>query len=278
MSEVEIGASVLASPARRDALERGAIGRRERSLVALRRGKYARHALFRARDTDVAVDATLRAAAARSGRTGAALAVTLEDMRRKVREHPVPLEICFVVDNSYSLRADDVVETVKGLVFRLLEDATAQGDRVSLVAFRSGVAESTVALRPTASLALASRALAEVPLAGRTPLADALRRSRALLRQERAKRPNAVPLVVAVTDGLPNVPLTSRTTAVEDCERECVSLRRAGVGLIVIDAEVARPGAAGSCGRRLAAAAGGTWLPLADVSPQSFAALARRRG
>ena len=37
---------------------------------------------------------------------------------------------------------------------------------------------------------------------GQTPLADALRRARILLRQELSKHPNAVPLVVAVTDGL----------------------------------------------------------------------------
>jgi magnesium chelatase subunit D len=203
--------------------------------------------------------------------------VGVEDMRRKVREHRVPLEVCFVVDNSYSLRADDAVETVKGLVFRLLEGATGRGDRVSLVAFRSGLPEATVALRPTASLALASRALRDVPLSGRTPLADALRRAGRLLRQEHAKRPNARPLVVVVTDGLPNVPLSPRSTAVGDCEHECRALRRAGIGLIVIDAEIPRVGGATeSCGARLAHAAHGVHLPLADLAPASFEALARR--
>ena len=74
-----------------------------------------------------------------------------------MREHRVPFEVCFVVDNSYSLHADRLVEKVKGLVFGLLEDAAGRGDRVSLVAFRSGVAEATVALRPTGSLRVARR-------------------------------------------------------------------------------------------------------------------------
>ncbi|MBM4364294.1 MAG: VWA domain-containing protein, partial [Deltaproteobacteria bacterium] len=181
------------------------------------------------------------------------------------------------VDNSYSLRADEVVETVKGLVFALLDDATARGDRVSLVAFRSGVAEATIALRPTASLVLAARVLRDVPLSGRTPLADALRRAGRLLRQERSKRPNARPLVVAITDGLPNVPLSPSSDAVDDCERECVALRRAGIGLVVIDAELPRRSEeAAGCGRRLARAAGGTHLPLAEASPLAFERLLRK--
>ena len=44
-------------------------GRRARSLVGRRRGKYARHRLARPGDHDVALDATLRAAAVRGGAT-----------------------------------------------------------------------------------------------------------------------------------------------------------------------------------------------------------------
>ena len=36
----------------------------------------------------------------------------------------VPFEVCFVVDNSWSVHADRLVEQVEGLVFGLLEDAT----------------------------------------------------------------------------------------------------------------------------------------------------------
>lgn len=265
-------AHALAVAPRSDKHERGAIGRRERSLVSLRRGKYSRHRLARPGDVDVAVDATVRAAAARAGRAGAELAVAPEDVRRKVREHRVPFEICFVVDNSYSLHAERLVEKVKGLVFRLLEDASARGDRVSLVAFKSGVAEATVALRPTASSALAARRLREVPLSGRTPLAHALELARRMLRQEQAKRPNARPVVVVVSDGLPNVPLRAGRDPVEDALAEARALRRAGASLVVIDAE--SPGRAREgCGPRLADAGGGLYLPAADVSANFFAAL-----
>jgi magnesium chelatase subunit D len=236
--------------------------------VALRRGKYSRHRLAGPRDRDVAYDATVRAAAVRAGQRGARLVVEPADLRRKVREHRVPLDVCFVVDNSYSLQADRLVEKVKGLVFRLLEDAATRGDRVALVAFRSGVAESTLALRPTSSLSRAADSLRRIPLSGRTPLADALVRAGRVLRQERYRRPNARPVVVVVSDGLPNVALRRGRDPVSDTLVEARSLRRAGIGLVVVDASP--PGRPSSCGRELAEAGGGRWLAIAELSPDVF--------
>ena len=126
------------------------------------------------------------------------------------------------------------------MVFELLEDATQQGDKVSLVAFRGGVPEATVALPPTSSRALARRRLEEIPLSGQTPLADALRRSRLLLRGELVRHPNSVPLVVVVSDGLPTVPLRRGADPVADLLAEGRALRRARMGCVV--AEVAGEG------------------------------------
>jgi magnesium chelatase subunit D len=216
---------------------------------------------------DIAVDATLRAAAVRAGRRDEPLRVTTEDLRRRVREHRVPYDLCVVVDNSYSLHADRLVEKVKGLVFALLEDAVGRRDRVSLVAFKPGLPEAVVALRPTTSLTLASRRLRSVPLSGRTPLAHAAFVTRRLLHQELAKRPNVRPMVAVVSDGLPNVPLHRGGDPLADVLAEGRALRRAGFGVLVLDAAAGRtPG----CGLALAEAAGGLHLPLADVAPGIF--------
>jgi magnesium chelatase subunit D len=251
---------VLDQPVRVDRLDRAAIGRRARSRVTRRTGKYSRHRLLRT-GTDVAADATLRAAAARGALP---LAVEPGDLRGKIREHASPLAVCIVVDNSYSLHADRLVERVKGLTFRLLENAAARGDRVALVAFKGGVPEATVALPLTRSLPLARRRLEAIPLSGRTPLADALLRARRLLRQELRKRPNAYPLVVAVTDGLPTVPLRPGGDPFEDVLAEARALRRAGIPCVVADASASRSGR--SCGPELAAVSGGTYLRLDDLT------------
>ena len=237
--------------------------------MALRRGKYSRARLARAHDRDLALDATVRAAAARTGRRGLPFSVDAEDMWRKVREHRVPLEVCFVVDNSYSLHAERLVEKVKGLVFKLLEDAASRGDRVSVVAFKSGVPEATVALRPTGSLVLAAACLRRIPLSGRTPLAAALELAGRLLRQELHKRPNARPVVVVVSDGIPNVPLRRGGDPLADVLAQARALRRARASCVVVDA--VPPGReTQSCGRALADAAGGLHVPIDDVSPGVF--------
>jgi Mg-chelatase subunit ChlD len=245
---------------RLDRIERARLGRRARSFVGRRRGKYSRHRLARPGDHDLALDATLRAALVRAGR--APVEITRDDLRRKIREHRSPFSVCFVVDNSWSVHAERMVEKVKGVVFELLEDATRRGDKVSLVAFRGGVAEATVALPPTSSRARARRRLEDIPLSGQTPLADALRRARLLLRGELLRHPNAVPLVVVVSDGLPTVPVRRGADPVADLLAEGRTLRRARIGCVV--AEVAEP--EHGCAAALAEASGGTRLPLSALA------------
>jgi len=160
-----------------------------------------------------------------------------------------------------------MVEKVKGLAFRLLEDTAHRGDRVALVAFKGGVPEATVALPPTRSVALAFRRLRAVPLSGQTPLADALARARRLLRQDAFKRPNAVPVVVVVTDGLPTVALRSGGDPLADVLAEGRELRRAGIFCVVVDAARPGPSAEASCGRALAQASGGLRVRMAELAP-----------
>jgi magnesium chelatase subunit D len=258
---------VFAWPRRPDRVERSRPGRRARSLAAHRKGKYSRHRLAPPGPVDVAIDATLRAAAMRGGRTP--LLVEPGDLRRKVREHRSPFAVCFVVDNSWSVHAERMVEKAKGVVFRLLENATVSGDRVALVAFRGGLPEATVALPFTSSLAAATRRLRRIPLAGQTPLADALRRARILLRQELSKHPNAIPLVVCVTDGEATVPLRAGSDPSADALSEGQSLGRARIGLVVADTSDGTHG----CAAELALAAGGTRIPFAELVPHLELAL-----
>ena len=157
-----------------------------------------------------------------------------------------------------------MIERVKGVVFRLLEDATGRGDKIALVAFRGGLPEATVALPFTSSLAAATRRLKRVPLSGQTPLADAVRRARILLRQELSKHPNAVPLVVVVTDGEATVPLHPGGDPVADLLAEGKALRRARILCVVADASQTGRGWSVA----LADAAGGACIPLGALVPE----------
>lgn len=247
-------------------MERVGLGRRARSLMSRRVGKYSRHRLTRRDSWDVAVDATVRAAAARTGASGG-LAIDPGDVRWKIREHRSPLAVVLIVDNSYSLRAEHVIEAAKGLAFRLLEDATHHGDKIAIVAFSGGLPEATVALPLGRSLPLARRRLERIPLSGRTPLADALRRGHRLLRQERHKHTGAVPLLVVITDGLPTVPLHAGGDPLADTIVQARALRRAGIRSVVVDAAPAGSvDAARSCAPALAEASRGTYLRIGQLT------------
>jgi magnesium chelatase subunit ChlD-like protein len=253
-------AAVFAGHRRRDRVERARLGRRARSFVGRRRGKYTRHRLAVPNERDVAVDATLRATAIRTRRRP--LAVRPEDLRRRVREHRSPFSVCFVVDNSWSVHAERMVGKVKGVVFELLDDATRRGDKVALVAFKGGIPEATVVLPPTRSRVRARRRLEEIPLSGQTPLADALRRARRLLRGELMRHPNAVPLLVLVSDGLPTVPLRPGGDPVADTLTEARALHRARIGCVVAEVPSTTDGHAAA----LAEAAAGLRLPLGELA------------
>jgi magnesium chelatase subunit D len=243
---------------RRDALARAATGRHAESRTSRRAGKYSRHRL--GASPDVAVDATLRAAAARE-RT-LPLTVEGEDLRRKLRQHHSPLAVVFVVDNSYSLAAEAMIDQVKGLAYALLHDAANHGDRLAVVAF-GGFAEATVALPFTRSARRARERLEQLPVSGRTPLADALVRAHRLLRQERAKHPNTVPYIVAITDGRGTVPLRSGGDATQDTLDQARRIARDRIGVLVADAAApGSPEALAARAHELAAAARGECVPF----------------
>jgi magnesium chelatase subunit D len=264
---------MLAGLHRRDQAEREAIGRRGRSLVQRRAGHYSRARRAQSRVVDVALDATLRAAAARTG-VRRPLRIRRDDLRRKVRDHRSPFAVALVVDNSYSLAAESMLERVKGLALRILEEPAHRGDKVALVAFRGGVPEATVALPLTRSRRLARRRLEQMPVSGRTPLPDALRRGRRLLRQERVRHPDSVPLLVAITDGRPTVALRPGGDPLADMLAEAYELRRARIACVVVDAAVpGSPEAALRGAHALARAAGGVEMPLAALVPERFIGL-----
>lgn len=137
---------------------RSATGRRCEAIVSQRRGKYSRARLASTSVRDVALDATLRAAASRlSGSRDGGLEVWPEDIRERIRRHRSPYVIALVMDNSWSIHVDRTLETTKGVVPALLKDARARKDKVAIIAFcHNRRPDATVCLPPTSSY---SRAL-----------------------------------------------------------------------------------------------------------------------
>lgn len=105
----------------------------------------------------------------------------------------------FVVDSSGSQAAQQRMRAVKGVAQALLESSVDHKDEVAVIAFRGAKAE--IVLEPCRDADAASRALEFLPTGGRTPLAHALELAGSLV--------NAGSVLILLTDGRSNVPLTS---------------------------------------------------------------------
>ena len=181
----------LAVVRRIDSLKREGSGRR--SVTESRDGKYVRSRIPETIGMDIALDATIRAAAPHQmGRKGS-LAVKIEasDLREKVRERKMGNTVLFVVDASGSMGAQQRMTAVKGAILSLLIDAYQKRDRVGLVVFRGQTAE--VLLPPTSSVELARKYMQHLPVGGKTPLAQGLSKAFEVIQREKMINPHTIP-------------------------------------------------------------------------------------
>jgi magnesium chelatase subunit D len=94
----------------------------------------------------------------------------------------------------------------KGAILSLLTDAYQRRDRVGLVVFQKD--RATLVLTPTNSIQLAQRALADIPVGGKTPLSAGLFLAHSVIKKERLAHPDVNPLMILLTDGAGNVSMT----------------------------------------------------------------------
>ena len=198
-------------------------GRRARTVSGSPSGRYVGAAVPPEKANDLALDATLRAAAPHQMQRRDNLAteelsekaptflIEPWDVRDKVRETKTGSMILFVVDASGSMGAQRRMVAVKGAILSLLLDAYQRRDRVGLIAFRGTSAQ--VLLPPTSSVDLAHNMLQEMPTGGRTPLSRGLLLAMEVIEAEKQKDRNVLPLLVVLSDGRANVAMGSASTS-----------------------------------------------------------------
>ncbi|MCW4044369.1 MAG: putative cobaltochelatase [Candidatus Bathyarchaeota archaeon] len=223
-----------------DQMKRSNRGRRSKSRSSSKTGRYVASAIPKGKVSDLAFDATLRAAAPfqnrRKKESGSACALLIEnsDLREKVRERKVGNLIVFVVDASGSMAAEERMTATKGAIVSLLLDAYQRRDRVGMIAFRKNTAE--LVLPPTNSVELAQRCLAKLPTGGRTPMAHGLNLGLETVKEHVRRDKEMIPLMVLVSDGRANVPLNGGDP-VEDAKAAARAINSAGIKSIAIDTE-----------------------------------------
>lgn len=213
-------------------------GKRSLTMTDLMQGRYARAEIPKAKTSDIAFDATLRAAApyqkARPS-NGCAVVIRKDDLRSKVREKRTGNIFLFVVDASGSMGARERMKTVKGVIFKILLDAYQKRDRVGMVAFRKNQAE--VLLPVTRSVDFAQKKLATMPTGGKTPLAKGLLKAEDVLDMLYRQDANQDPVMILITDGRATSSLNKGTNPVTDALEEAKRIGRRNIPVAVIDTE-----------------------------------------
>lgn len=213
-------------------------GKRSLTMTDLMQGRYVRAEIPKAKTSDIAFDATLRAAApyqkARPS-NGCAVVIRKDDLRSKVREKRTGNIFLFVVDASGSMGARERMKTVKGVIFKILLDAYQKRDQVGMVAFRKNQAE--VLLPVTRSVDFAQKKLATMPTGGKTPLAKGLLKAEDVLDMLYRQDANQDPVMILITDGRATSSLNKGTNPVTDALEEAKRIGRRNIPVAVIDTE-----------------------------------------
>ncbi|MEA2684725.1 MAG: magnesium chelatase subunit [Chloroflexota bacterium] len=252
----------------RERRQRRAAGKRTKSATDTRRGRYVRATQVE-KTTDLALDATLRAAAPmqRSRREAAVAAgeeegqhLRLErhDLRQKVRDRKIGNLIVFVVDASASMDAEQRMNATKGAVLSLLRDAYVRRDKVALVVFSGR--EAKVVLRPTSSVEMAEKRLSRLTVGGTTPLTHGLVEGLRMIRGEKLKNPDVYPLLVLISDGRGNISVAGDEPLLE-AQRVAEQIKQEGVRALIIDS--ARDYSRSLPARRLAQVGGSAYSSYA---------------
>jgi len=238
------------------------------------RGRYIGYRIPKDRSYDLAIDATIRAAAAyqkerrKDAEKDSGLIILKQDIRDKVRMKEVSTLSVFVVDASGSMGNNKRMESAKGAIFSLLLNSYQRRDKVALVSFRGN--DASVLLPPSSSIDKAVNHLRDLPTGGKTPLAAGISKGLDLIRNEKRRNPDLVSMMVLISDGRSNVPFRGDGIKEELIELSS-RINREGVRLVIIDTEIVTNEFSGRLGynKIITETSKGTYYKLDDLTPHS---------
>ncbi len=216
----------------------GGSGRRMRVRSDSRKGRYVRNRIPSKPTRDIAIDATLRAAAPfqaiRKNSTLKNIVITPRDIREKVRECRTGAFILFVVDASTSMGLSRRIEAARGACLSLLKQAYEKRDTIAFMTFYD--THMDVILPPTRSVELAHKLLPTIRVGGKTPIAQAVQSALTYVLGMRARSDAIVPVIALFSDFRPTQSLQDNDP-VKEMFKQAYKASHEKISFFVFDTE-----------------------------------------
>jgi len=177
-------------------------GRRTR-ITSDQKGHYVAYRKPLGAPRNIAFDATLREYLIQQGGRGVQLPIHIpaEAIRTKIFQFKAPLSLFFILDASGSMR--QVIQQMADVILAMQAEGYKKKDKFSLIVFRGKRAH--VLIRPTTNLHIALRNIRSIQGDSCTPMAKALRKAIELVKIEKHKDKDRIPVIIICSDCGANV-------------------------------------------------------------------------
>ncbi|MCX8173919.1 MAG: VWA domain-containing protein [Thermoplasmata archaeon] len=184
---------------------------------------------------DIALLPTIRVAAAKGRRGNSRFVVEIrkEDFQEKIRKTRTPVYLCFVVDTSGYEEPEIRGKIVSSLVISMLKDAYERRDQVALVTFSGN--HATVQCNFTTDVEYVGSYMKNVEFGGLTPLGSGLMTGLNVLHAKVGDRVGVVPILILLTTGTANVPVTPGGNIRRELLGICRLIWNSGYKVLVVD-------------------------------------------
>ncbi|MCQ2078701.1 MAG: VWA domain-containing protein [archaeon] len=232
-------------------------------------GKYTGARIPKGESFDIALDATIRAAApyqtVRGPKEGLSLVIKKDDIREKIKTEHVETTFMFLLDTSGSLIIRNRMARVKATIISMLENHYVKRDRVGLMTFNEDSID--LMMEPTRATEELSRIIDRIAVGHGTPISKALETLVEYVRPYLRKRPNETIHVVLITDGKATSSIDPNKDPVEEAVELAGTIRLKNTDWIVIDTGMGYTKT--QAPQRLAEALNGRFFLLDDLKVKS---------
>ena len=231
-------------------------------------GQYTGFRIPRDECTDVAIDATIRAAAPHQrarGSTDGRIIIEKQDLREKIRTKQSEQTFLFLLDTSGSLIIRNRMAKVKAAILSMLQIHYVKRDRVGLMTFNEDNME--LVMSPTRAINELSRTIDGIKIGRGTPLSAAFMKCWNFIRGYRRKHPEEICHIIVITDGKSTKALDKDKDPCEEALEIAEHLHAENVDWIVIDSGLGS--SKSEMPERLAEKLGGRFFLLDDLESDS---------